>query len=124
MRQVHLIAIMIADQIDGILDHCHHSQAQQIDLDDSHIGAIIFVPLHDHTAGHGRRLERNHGIELSLADHHAARMLAQVTRQVLNSEIQLQKFSDALVREIQARVLELALGRVFRIFPFPGAYQA
>ena len=75
MREVDLLAVMIADQVDGILDDRHHAQAQQIDFDDAHVGAIVFVPLHHDAAGHGRRLERHDGIELSLADHHAARVL-------------------------------------------------
>ena len=45
----------------------------------SEVGAVVFVPLHDHAARHGCRLERNHGIKLPLADHHSAGALPEVT---------------------------------------------
>ncbi len=122
--EIDLFAVMLADQVERILDHRHHAETQQIDFNDAHVGAVVFIPLHDHTAGHGGRLERHNGIELPLADHHAARVLAQVARQVLHSQIQLEKFADARVAQIQAGIAELALGRVFRIFPFPRAHQA
>ena len=77
---------MIADEFDGIFEHGHHAQAEQIDFDDAHVGAIFFVPLHDDAAGHGGGLERDHGIELSLADDHAAGVLAEMARHVLHGE--------------------------------------
>jgi hypothetical protein len=40
--------------------------------------------LHDDAAGHACGFEGNDGIELSLADHHAAGMLAEVTWKVLH----------------------------------------
>ena len=124
MGEIDLLAVMIANQVDGILDDRHHAQAQQVDLDDAHVGAIVFVPLHHHAARHSRWLERHHGIELALADHHAARVLSQVPWQILHRQIQLEKFTDARIGEIQAGATELAVGRIFGIFPLPGAHQA
>ena len=95
MGQIHFFAIMIANQLDGIFQHRHHAQAEQIDFDDAQIGAIFLVPLHHHAAGHGRGFERHHGIELPLADHHAAGMLAQMTRQILHRFAQLEIFAQA-----------------------------
>ena len=59
------------------LDHRHHAEAEQVHFDDAHIGAIFFIPLDDEAAGHGRRLQGHDGIELAVANHHAAGMLAQ-----------------------------------------------
>ena len=69
-----------------IFEHRHHAEAEQIHFDDAHVGAIFFVPLDDDAAGHGGGFERHDGIELALADHHAAGMLAEVTRQILDFE--------------------------------------
>ena len=84
MGKLDFVAIMIANQFNRILQHGHHPEAKQIDLDDAQIRAIIFVPLHHHAARHGCGFQRDHGIELALADHHAAGVLPEVTRQILH----------------------------------------
>ena len=94
MRQVHFFAVGLADQLDGFFEHGHHAEAEQVHFDDAHIGAIFLVPLHDHAAGHGGGLERDDGIELALADHHAAGMLAEVARQILDGHVEIQEFRD------------------------------
>ena len=104
--------------------HRHHAEAEQVHFDDAHIGAVFFVPLHHHAAGHGGGLERDDGIELALADHHAAGMLAEVARQVLRHAVELQKFAHARMVEIEAGLAELALVGVRGIAPFPGVRQA
>ena len=76
MRQAHLFAVVFANEIERILEHGHHAETEQVHFDDPQIGAIFFVPLHDDAVRHKCRLKRNDGIELSLADHHAAGMLA------------------------------------------------
>ena len=55
-------SFMIADELQRVLKHGHHSKPEQIDLHDAHARAIILVPLHDVAAGHGGGLERNHRI--------------------------------------------------------------
>ena len=86
MRQIDFLAIVVANQFDRIFEHSHHSQAEQIDFDDAHVGAIFFVPLHDDAAGHGCGFEGDDGIELSLADDHAAGMLAEMPRHILHGQ--------------------------------------
>ena len=51
-------------------------------------------------------------------------MLAQVARQILHRLIKLKEFPDAPVAQIQSRIFELPLTRVFRIFPFPTVDQS
>ena len=77
---------MLADEFERVFEHGHHAKAEQINFDDAHVGAIFFVPLDDDAIGHGGRLERNDGIELSLADDHAAGMLPEMARQILHGD--------------------------------------
>ncbi len=72
------------DQFERILQGGHHAEAQQIHLHDAHVGAVVLVPLDDHAAGHGGGLERHTGVEAALTDHHAAGMLAEMAREILN----------------------------------------
>ena len=51
-----------------ILQHRHHAEAEQIDLDDAHVGAVVLVPLNDDAVGHAGVLERHDFVEASLAD--------------------------------------------------------
>ena len=106
LRQVR--EIHFGDQFEAVFDHRHHAQAEQVHLDDPHIGAVFLVPLHHHAAGHAGGFERHHGIELPLADHHAAGMLAQVARQVLRHAVELEKLAHARMVEVRAGVLGLA----------------
>ena len=82
MRQIDALAIRLADDPDRLLQYRHHPQAQQIHLDDAHVRAVFFIPLHHHAAGHRGRLERNDRVQLALADDHAAGVLAQMARQI------------------------------------------
>ena len=79
-----LSRLLAVHQRDRVLQHRHHAEAEQIDLHDPHVGAVVLVPLHDHAAGHAGVLERHDGVELALADHHAAGMLAEMPRQILH----------------------------------------
>jgi len=80
------------NEFQTIFEGRHHTKTQQIYFHDAHVGAIFLVPLHDNTTGHGRRFEGHDGIQLPLADHHAARVLAQMTWQVLNAFAQFAIF--------------------------------
>ena len=68
-------------QLHRILDDRHHAEAEEIDLDDAEVLAIVLVPLRDDAARHAGVLQRHDGIQPPLADDHAAGMLAQVARQ-------------------------------------------
>ncbi len=84
MREIHFLAVSIADDLDRIFQHRHHSEAQQIHFDDSEIGAIVLVPLHDDAPRHRGRLEWNNAIELAVAHDHATGMLPKMPRQIEN----------------------------------------
>ena len=120
MRQGNFFPVVLTDEFDGILKHGHHAQTEQIHFDDAHVGAIFLVPLHDHAAGHGGRLERNYGIELPLANHHASGVLAEVPRHVLRGEGKLVIFAQAWVIKIEPSIAESAVEFVVLIAEFPG----
>ena len=103
MRQVDRFRVVLANQFERFFEHRHHPQPQQIDFDQAEIGAIFFIPLDDHAAGHGRGFQRHDGIELALADHHAAGMLAQMARQILCGDVQRKIFLDARVFRDRSR---------------------
>ena len=75
-------AFVALDQRHRFLQHRHHPETQQIDLHDAEIGAVVLVPLDNHPPRHARRLERHDLVEMIRRDHHAARVLAEVARQV------------------------------------------
>src|SRR6266571_6728044 len=102
MREIDLFAVVIANQLQRIFQHRHHSKAKQVDLYNSHVRAIVFIPFDDGTAGHGRRFERNHRIQLSLANHHTTGMLSEMPGQILKPQTQLEKFANALSAHIEA----------------------
>ena len=84
------------------LQRRHHAQAQQVHLDNAEIRAILLVPLHHHAARHARVLERHDGIQIALADHHAAGMLPEMARQAPDIEAEPQPVLDARVAAVEA----------------------
>ena len=121
MAEIDFFSVMLANDLKRFFEHGHHAQAEQIHFHDAHVRAIFLVPLHDHAAGHRGRLERDHGIELPLADDHAAGMLAQMARQILHGLAKLEEFANAPMLEVEAGVAELALERVAGVLVFPRA---
>ena len=45
--------------VQRILQHRHHPEPEQIDLDEPHVGAVVLVPLDDDAVGHAGVLERH-----------------------------------------------------------------
>jgi len=105
--QIDFFPPVLPDQSQRVLEHRHHPQTQEVDFDDAHIGAILLIPLHDYAVRHRRRLQSNHAVELTLADHHAARMLSQVAGQVLKRNCEIEKASDFWVGKIQTGLAQL-----------------
>ena len=97
-----LIVVLAVDQRERILNDRHHPEAEEIDFDDAHVGAVVLVPLHDDAAGHAGVFERDDGVELTLADDHAAGMLAEMPRQILNFAPQPREQPHAIRVQIQA----------------------
>src|SRR5258708_3239521 len=123
MSQIYFLTIVIADQLDAVLENGHLSQTEQVNFDEAKISTVILVPLDDHSSRHRRWFERDDGIELSLANNHASRMLAQMTRQVLHSFAEIEINSDLRMTKVKTTVAELPFHRVIRVFPLPCAYD-
>ena len=115
---------MIVNERERIFDRSHHAQPQQIDLDDAHVGAVFLVPLHHDAAGHRGRLKRHDGIQLPLADDHAAGVLAEVARQILHGDAELEELANARPLQLEPGIAKLALERVTRILVLPRTHQA
>ena len=88
---------------------------EQIHLHDAHVGAVVLVPLDDDAAGHAGGLERHHRIELALADHHAAGVLTEMPRQILDAQPQLGERPHARHLDRQAGRREVARERLVRV---------
>ncbi len=97
---------MLWDEGEAIFEDGHHAEAEEVDFDDAEVGAVFLVPLDDGAAGHGGALERNDVVELALADDHAAGVLAEVAREVLQADAELEVFGDARVLDVEAGVVE------------------
>ena len=106
VREVDVFAINLGHERDAIFEHGHHAEAEQIDFDDAHIGAVFFVPLDDDAAGHAGGFEGHDGIELVLADDHAAGVLAEVARQVLREFVELEEFAHLGRIEVEAGIVK------------------
>src|SRR5687768_18464603 len=91
MCEANFFTISIADQLDGLFQHSHHSQSEEIHFDQPQVGTILLVPLHHHPPRHGSWLEWNNGIKLALTNHHTPGMLAQMARQMQNRLIELKE---------------------------------
>ena len=81
-------------------------EAQEVDLDDAEVGAVVLVPLDDHAAGHRGGLQGHHVVEGALGDDHAARVLAEVARQVLDLAEEAREELHAAVVPVEARLGE------------------
>ncbi len=84
VREIDAHPLVVADDRDRLLERVEHPQPQEVDLDDPEVGAVVLVPLHDGAPRHRRRLERHDLVEPAGGDHHAARVLPEVARQVLD----------------------------------------
>ena len=87
---------------------------EQVDFDDAEVLAVVLVPLHDDAARHRRLLQRHDRVELALADDHAAGVLAEMPRQVLDRVVERDEGRMRGSPSVEARLLELALERVHR----------
>lgn len=71
-------AAAIATECKGGLEGGHHTEAEEVDLDDTEVLAIGFIPLDDNAAGHGGVFEWDDAVELALANDHAAAVLTEM----------------------------------------------
>ena len=112
-RQVHRLAALRADR-QRVLQHRHHAQSEQVDLDDAHVLAIGLVPLQDGAPGHAGVLQRHEPVERPRAQHHAARVLPEVPRQAVDPPADVEQRRQPRMAGADARQLQL-LGQLQRV---------
>ncbi len=61
---------------------------------------------------------------MSLTNHHAAGMLAEVTRQILHRDTQLEIFAQPGMIQIQSRIAEAMIEGVVGVTIFPGGNRS
>jgi hypothetical protein len=84
------------------LEGGHHAEAEEVDLDQPEVGAVVLVPLDHRPPLHRRRLQRHHLVEPSLGDDHAARVLAEVAGEVVDLPPQALEMIDPVRRGVEA----------------------
>ncbi len=77
-------------------------EPEEVDLDDAEVGAVVLVPLDDDAAGHRRRLERHDLVEPAGRDHHAAGVLPEVARQILDLHVEAHEVLHARLLGVEA----------------------
>ncbi len=82
--QVDLVATVVTDEVDGVVQRRQHPEAEQVELDEAGAGTVVLVPLEHRPLVHPCPLDRAHLDHRTVADDHAAGMDAEVTRRVLH----------------------------------------
>ncbi len=72
------------DEVDGVVQGAEHAQAEQVELDQPDRGAVVLVPLQHGAVLHAGPLDRAHLDHRPVAQHHAARVDAEVAGEVLD----------------------------------------
>ena len=89
-RQVDLVAAVLADQVDGVVQRRQHPEAEQVELHEPGRGAVVLVPLQHGAVVHPPPLDRAHLDHRPVADDHPAGVDAEVPRRVLDLQRQLE----------------------------------
>ena len=97
-------AARACDQVDALLDRGEHSQPQQVDLQESRVGARVLVPLAHLPACHRGRLHGDELDERARRDDHPAGVLRDVARQAGDLRAQLGERAPARRGELLRRV--------------------
>ena len=105
-------------QVKALANSREHAERQTVNLENAKSVEIVFVPLDDGAAGHGGAFEGDDVIELALADDHAAGVLAEVAREVLEADAELEVFGDARVLQVKASILKRVRHGVRGTTPF------
>ena len=80
--QVDRHAVRVADQVDGEVHRFEHAEPEQVELDQTGGGAVVFVPLQGAAPRMARPLHRAHLDDGPVAEHHPSRMQTEVAGEV------------------------------------------
>ena len=76
--QVEPSAVEVGHEVGHAVQGLQHAQAEEVELDESGVGAVLFVPLEDGAVLHAGRFDRHDLGDRLLGEHHAAGVDAQV----------------------------------------------
>lgn len=69
---------MLGQQVDGVVQRRQHPEAEQVELDQTDCGTVVFVPLQDAAVLHAGPFGGTYVGDGPVADHHAAGVDAQM----------------------------------------------
>ena len=126
LREVDLDAFVTTDERNRLFERGEHAQAQEVDLDDPEVGAIVLVPLHDATPLHGGGLDGNDFIEAAIGDHDATAVLTEMTGEALDGTDETRPMTHVGRVGVESRLaqpsLEVALRFGVRILASPDRF--
>src|SRR6266849_1506649 len=122
LSQVEWLLMVPGYQFEAVFEHGHHAEAKQIDLDNLQVSTVFLIPLDDGAPRHRGPFQRNNRSELPRADHHAARVLPEMTRKVLQPLADVQVGGDTTMMQIETSSAETVVQCVCRTLPFPGTH--
>ena len=82
--QIDLVSLMLADEIDRVMQGAEHAQTQQIELHEPRRSAIVFVPLQHTAVLHAAPLDWADLDDGAIANDHATRVDAEMTRRIFD----------------------------------------
>ena len=83
--QVEAHPVHLLDGVHRQVQGVEHAQAEQVELDDAHGGAVVLVPLQHRAALHAPPLQGHHLPQRPVGDHHAAGVDAQVAGEAVEA---------------------------------------
>ncbi len=97
--QIDVVATVLADEIDGVVQRAEHAETEQVELHQPGRGAVVFVPLQHTAFVHPPPLDRADLDHRPVADDHATGVDAEVARCILDLFGKLEHCSgDAVIR--------------------------
>ena len=105
--QVEAHPVHLLDGVHRQVQGVEHAQAEQVELDDAHGGAVVLVPLQHRAALHAPPLQGHHLPQRAVGDHHAPGVDAQVAGEAVEAAAGVE---DEAAAEPRGQVHELGDG--------------
>ncbi len=97
-----LLAIVLLDQVEALVQAGQHAEAEHVDLVDLQGVEVVLVPFDDSAVVHGRILDRHQLVEPALGEDEAADMLREVAREAAQRRRQFERQRQPRIGRIEA----------------------
>ncbi len=77
--------MVLGYQLEAVPQRGQHAETEQVELDQARVRAVVLVPLEHGAIRHPRPLDRAHLADRPVADHHPARVDAEVPGELLHA---------------------------------------